>query len=185
MSAEYRVRSRNKTTPKECVMDGKSAIRWIKSNAESMGIDPEQVLAGGHVAAATGTLKGFDEPGEDISISARPDALVLFNPVYDNSPEGFGYSRVKDYWKAFSPMHNIDEKTPPTVVFLGSKDKHIPVATLKNSSGAWRHSACARTCIFIRISPHGFFNLGRGYFDTTVQEMNRFLVSLGYLPEAK
>ena len=29
-SAEYRVKSRNKTTPFECVQDGKSAIRWVR-----------------------------------------------------------------------------------------------------------------------------------------------------------
>ena len=30
MAAEYRVKSRHNTTPFECVMDGKSALRWIR-----------------------------------------------------------------------------------------------------------------------------------------------------------
>src|SRR5210317_1899318 len=30
MSAEYRVKGKHKTSPKECVMDGKSAVRWIR-----------------------------------------------------------------------------------------------------------------------------------------------------------
>ena len=53
----------------------------------------------------------------------------MFNPVFDNGPNGYGHSRVKEYWKEISPMHNIDEKSPPTIVFLGSKDQLIPVAT--------------------------------------------------------
>ncbi|MEL7267636.1 MAG: carboxylesterase family protein, partial [Planctomycetota bacterium] len=40
ISAEYRVRSRNKTTPKECVADGKSAMRYVRANAAQLGIDP-------------------------------------------------------------------------------------------------------------------------------------------------
>ena len=45
--------------------------------------------------------------------------MVLFNPVYDNSEKGYGYSRVKDYWRKISPMHNITKDIPPTIVFLG------------------------------------------------------------------
>ena len=87
----YRTQSKYKTTPKECVKDGKSAIRWIRKHADELGIDPKKLAAGGgsaggHVAAATGTLTGFNEEGEDTSISCIPNALVLFNPVFDNSP---------------------------------------------------------------------------------------------------
>lgn len=81
-SAEYRVKSRHGTTPFECVKDGKSAIRWVRAHAAALGIDPGRVAAGGgsaggHVAAAAGVVKGLDEPGEDMSISSRPAALVL------------------------------------------------------------------------------------------------------------
>ena len=41
----------------------------------------------------------------------RP-ALALFNPVYDNGPDGYGYSRVKDYWKKISPAHLLTEDVP-------------------------------------------------------------------------
>ena len=86
MSAEYRVKSRNQTTPKECVEDGKSAIRWVRAHAAELGIDPTRIAAGGasaggHVAAAAGTVNSFDATSEDLSVSSRPDALVLFNPV--------------------------------------------------------------------------------------------------------
>jgi len=123
ISAQYRVKSRNKTTPRECVKDGKSAVRWIRANASKLGIDPDRIAAGGgsaggHVAAATALTEGFEEEGEDFSISYRPNALVLFNPVFDNGPKGYGYKRVKAYWKQISPMHNISETAPSTVVLL-------------------------------------------------------------------
>ncbi len=46
-SADYRVKSRNKTTPFECVKDGKSAIRWVREHAAELGIDPDRIVAAG------------------------------------------------------------------------------------------------------------------------------------------
>jgi acetyl esterase/lipase len=115
-------------------MDGKSAIRWVRKNAVRLGVDPKKIAAGGgsaggHVAAAAGTLKGLEDKNDDFSVSSKPNALVLFSPVFDNGPEGYGYERVKDRYREISPIHNIAKGTPPTIVFLGSEDKHTPVAT--------------------------------------------------------
>jgi acetyl esterase/lipase len=190
MSAEYRVKTKHNTTPRECVTDGKSAVRWIRQHAAELGIDPGRVAAGGgsaggQVAAAAGTTKGFEEAGEDLSVSSRPNALVLFNPVYDNGPGGFGHGSVKP-WEAFSPMHNIDSNTPPTIVFFGTKDSFVPVATAEKYKGLME--AQGRRCDLHLYDgqPHGFFNFKenptqREYYLKTVLETDRFLASLGYL----
>ena len=187
MVADYRVKNRQGTTPKECVMDGKSAIRWIRSNADKLGVDPNRIAAGGgsaggHVAAATGTVVGLEQAGEDIRISSQPNALLLFNPVYDNSPSGYGHSRVKDVYPQISPMHNIKKGTPPTIVFLGTKDSLIPVATAKEYKQ--RMETVGRRCDLHLYDgqPHGFFNYGnQKYYLDTVDKMDTFLVSLNYL----
>lgn len=188
ISAEYRIRSRHKTTPQECVKDGKSAVRWIRKNAPALGVDPNAIVAGGgsaggHVAAATGTLKGFEEDGEDLSISARPNALVLFNPVFDNGPGGYGHQRVKDYWEAFSPLHNINKNTPPTVVLTGTEDKHVSVETFKEFQSRMQAIGLRSELHLYEGQVHGFFNLGRGFYEQPLKDMDRFLVSLGYLSE--
>ena len=90
IAADYRVKNRGASSPKDCVKDGKSAIRWVKANHEMLGIDPERVIAGGfsaggHVAATTGTGVTIEDQNDDLSISARPVALLLYNPVYDNT----------------------------------------------------------------------------------------------------
>lgn len=188
MCAEYRVKTRHNTSPRECVKDGKSCVRWIRQHAGDLGIDPTKIAAGGgsaggHVAAATGTLNGFEEAGEDLSISSRPDALVLFNPVYDNGPGGFGYDRVKEYWQAFSPMHNISATTPPTIVFLGTMDKHIPVKTAQAYKRLMEEKGHHCDLHLYEGQPHGFFNYRNiEHYTQTVSEMDRFLTSLGYLP---
>lgn len=189
ISAEYRVKSRDNTTPRECVKDGKSAIRWLRQHAKELGIDPERLAAGGgsaggHVAAAAGTLKGLEAEGENLGISSRPDALILFNPVYDNGPGGFGHNRVKEYWEEFSPMHNISEETPPTIVFLGTKDKLIPVATAKEYKRLMEEKGNRCDLHLYEGQPHAFFNYSRrDNYTRTVIEMDRFLASLGYLED--
>ena len=191
LSVEYRVESVHNTSPRECVKDGKSAIRWIRQHAAELGIDPGKIAAGGgsaggHVAAATGTLESFDESGEDLAISARPNALVLFNPVFDNSSQGYGYDRVKDYWQTFSPMHNISEKTPPTIVFLGTSDKLIPVDTAKTYQKTMEEKGGRCDLHLYDGQLHGFFNYkNTEYYDKTVEEMDRFLESLGFLKAGK
>lgn len=182
--ADYRTQKKHGTTPSACVKDGKSAIRWIRTHASELGIDPDKLAAGGgsaggHVAAAIATIDGFNEEGEDTSVSCRPNALVLFNPVYDNSSAGYGYDRVKDYWEAFSPMHNINKDTPPTIVFLGSKDKLIPVATAEAYKKLMEDAGVRSDLHVYPNQPHGFFNKVKFY--ETLLETDKFLIELGYL----
>ena len=189
MSAEYRVKKKHGTSPIECVKDGKSAVRWIRKNASQLGVDPNRIAAGGgsaggQVAAATGTLKEFEESNEEKKISSKPNALVLFNPAFDNGPGGCGYDLVKQYWKQFSPMHNIDENTPPTVVFLGTKDKLIPVSTAEKYKELMIKNGARCDLHLYKDQRHGFFNYGRNkskYYYQTMTEADKFLASLGYL----
>lgn len=187
ISAEYRVANRNQTSPRECVMDGKSAIRWIREHAAELGVDPDRIAAGGgsaggHVAAACATTDGFEEPGENTEVSCRPSALVLFNPVFDNGPNGYGYDRVRDYWQAFSPLHTLSKGAPPTVVFLGTEDKYIPVETAQAYERRMEEVGSRCDLFLYEGKRHGFFNYkNQESYVITVTEMDRFLVSLGYL----
>ncbi len=183
--ADYRVRSRHQTTPAECVKDGKSAMRWVRANAEKWKVDPARIAAGGgsaggHVAAATATVDGFEEEGEDLSVSCRPNALILFNPVYDNGPDGYGNDRVKDYWRQISPLHNLSKETPPTLVFFGTKDKLIPVATAESYRDKMNSLGGDCELHLYEGAEHGFFNSG-GAFADTLKKADLFLVRLGYL----
>jgi len=99
-SAEYRVIKKYKITPFECVKDAKSAIRWVRENASEFGVDPTKIVAsggsaGGHVAACTGIIDGYEEMGENLNVSSVPNAMVLFNPVMDTTKEGYGADKLK------------------------------------------------------------------------------------------
>ncbi len=188
-SAEYRVKGKHGTSPFECVADGKSAVRYIRANAAKLGVDPNRIAvgggsAGGHVAAATGTVPGLDDPADDMKISALPCAMVLFNPVYDNSSKGYGHSRVKGRWREISPMHNITKNTPPTIVFLGDKDGLIPVATAEDFKARMARCGVRNDLHVYKGQGHGFFNFGRNgdvCYAKTVHAADLFLASLKML----
>lgn len=187
ISASYRVKKRHGTSPRECVLDARSAIRWVRANAASLGVDTKRIAAGGgsaggHIAAAAAITPGWDEPGEDTRVSGIPDALVLFNPVFDNGPDGFAHDRVKEYWREISPLHNIDATTPPTIVFLGTSDKLIPVATAEKYRQRMQQEGRRCDLHLFENQPHGFFNyVNRENYNRTVVLMDEFLGSLGFL----
>ena len=113
------------------------------------------------------------------------NALVLFNPVYDNGPKGYGHKRVKDYWKKISPIDNLDGNQPPTIVFLGEKDSLIPAETAALYAQRMKKNGNRCETFIYPGQKHGFFNLGKtrndAYFVKTVTEMDKFLVSLKFL----
>ena len=190
ITAEYRVKSRHGTSPFESVEDGKSSIRWLRSHATQLGIDRDRIAAGGgsaggQIAAATGNVRGLEGPNEDSAISSQPNALVLFNPVYDNGPGGYGHQQMKERWRDISPLHNIRRGSPPTVVFLGTKDRLIPVSTAEKYKQLMIKAGSRCDLHLYENQTHGFFNWGRkgGRYDATLRAMDEFLVSLGWLPE--
>jgi acetyl esterase/lipase len=155
-AADYRTKSKHKTEPKACVSDGKSAVRWIRGNAAKLGVDPKKIIAGGgsaggHVAATTATIKAFDEASDNISISPKPQALLLFNPVIDNSEKGYGHSRV---------------------------DNLIPVVTGELFKKKIEKVGGRCDLHWYQDQKHGFFN---AMYTETMLEVDKFLVSLEYL----
>ena len=91
---EYRtIPKGDEGAPTVCVQDAKSAMRWVRSHASELGIDPKRVgsgggSAGGHLAAFVGMVEGQDDPNDDRNVSPKANAMVLFNPVFDDGPEG-------------------------------------------------------------------------------------------------
>ncbi len=188
MSAAYRVEGEHGTSPRACVQDGKSALRWVRRHAALLGIDPDRIAAGGgsaggQVAAAVALTNGFEPAGEARDVSCRPNALVLFNPVFDNGPAGYGYERVQAYWQAISPLHNLSRHAPPTLVLLGSEDHYVPVSTAEAYQQKMTAFGCRCDVCIYEGQKHGFFNASRnaGVYEKTLRDMDAFLASIGYL----
>ncbi len=180
--ADYRLRSRHGTTPDKCVEDAKSAVRWLRANATRLGIDPQRIVAsggsaGGHIAACTATIPGFEADGEDLSIPSRPNLLVLFNPVLNTVPVGekFGMGAMA---RKISPNHYLSKDVPPAIIFFGTEDRL--------NEGGKEYIAKAKDLgldaqmYMAAGQPHGFFNRSPWQERTTFL-MDEFLTAHGYL----
>ncbi|MDE0576268.1 MAG: dienelactone hydrolase family protein, partial [Opitutales bacterium] len=91
--------------------------------------------------------------------------------------------RVADRYKDISPIHNIRKGTPPVIVFLGDQDKLIPVSTAEKYKALMEKVGSRSDLHVYAGQPHGFFNQGKkgNYYEKTVLEMDKFLISLGWL----
>jgi acetyl esterase/lipase len=184
---EYRVLPKgDKGPPIVCCQDAKSAMRWVRAHAAELGVDPDRIAAaggsaGGHLAAFTSMVGGLDDPTDNVEISPRANALVLFNPVFDNGPEGgWGTARIGDRYREFSPAHNITPATPPTVVFLGDNDRLISTNVLARFKANMTQAGVRCDTHVYAGQPHGFFNQ-EPYKSITLIEADKFLGSLGWL----
>lgn len=188
ISADYRIGQVDGTDPRAALADAISAMRYVRAHAATLGIDRTRIAAGGgsaggQLAAALMTSNGFEDPADDPSVSYRPAALVLFNPVVDNGPDGFGYGLVSGYWKAFSPLHNIQRGHAPTIIMLGTRDALVPVATGQAYCDKVREAGSACRLELYEGQPHAFFSRARSklYYGKTLAAMDAFLSELGYL----
>ncbi|QDT05689.1 Acetylxylan esterase precursor [Rubripirellula lacrimiformis] len=184
--AQYRLLpKKNPIKPDRCIEDASDAIRYIRSHAAEFGIDPDRVAAGG--GSAGGHLAAFLGMMDDVAVdgvSRKPNALLLFNPVYDNGPGGWGTGRVGDAYADYSPAHNITSDDPPAIVFLGTADSLIPVATGKKFQAESRAAGLKSDLHLYEGQPHGFFNAtrdgGKHYRDTMAKTID-FLKSNGWI----
>jgi acetyl esterase/lipase len=196
MTADYRVASRHQAKVVDCVRDAKSAVRWVRANAARLGIDPARIAAaggsaGGHLAACTGVLPGFEEPGGDAKVSSRADAMVLFNPAMALAPiDGLATDRdisaleqrIGTEPTAVSPAHHVGKGVPPSIMFFGTKDGLLAGAEAFRKRARDAGGRCE--IVTYEGQAHGFFNYGRGgneFFRKTLEEADRFLASLGWL----
>ena len=182
--ADYRVSGRHGTLPDKCVEDGKSAVRWIRENALILGTDPDKIVAsggsaGGHVAICTQVTPGLEAEGEDLSVSSKPNLLVMYNPVLRTSSDRF-IERLGSEEMALkiSPNDNLDELVPPMIMFFGSDDRLIEYAyeNLELSSDL----GLVSKLWIAEGEAHAFFN-NSPWLESTLYLTDRFLTEQGYI----
>jgi beta-galactosidase len=185
IAADYRVKNRHGTTPLECVKDAKSAIRFVRAHARELGIDPNRIIAaggsaGGHIAAAT-VLPGNDEPDEDLSVSSRPNALELHNPVL-----GLGFHQ--DFFGAHpdvSPTAGVCPGWPPTILSNGTEDKTTPYQFAQQFTAKMKAAGNACELITVTNAEHSCdWPVTNPNFLPTMMHMAEFFREQGVIPPA-
>jgi len=166
ISAKYRVRNKDGAhlTPFDCVEDGKSAVRFLRKHGAGLGIDPDKVIsgggsAGGHVAACSGLIEGYDAKTEDSGISSVPNALVLFNPVIDTTEKGYASNTSPTDNTVLSPCHHVRPGLPPTYIVHGTADRTVPFENVDRFDRLMREAGNVCQLLAFEGRGHGFFNV--------------------------
>ena len=160
----------------------------MRGHATELGIDPTKVIAaggsaGGHLAACTALVSAYDAESDDKAISAKPNAMVLFNPAMNiatlfKQRETGGSPITLEVAEAITPTSFVAKDTPPVILFFGTADK------LKAGGDEYVTKAKAlgvRAEMWTAADmPHGFFNK-EPWIQVTAKKMAEFLASLGYL----
>lgn len=125
-------------TPVECVKDARSAMRWVRENAERFNMDPERIAVGGQSVGGQLTLMteladSINEVTDDLSISPRPNLMLLYSSTV-NTMEAWCdrilQHKRKMIWD-ISPHHNIRKGMPAAIEFHGVDDHTVKLWTVR------------------------------------------------------
>ena len=130
------------------VQDVKAAVRWLRTNAASLRVDPDRIgamgfSAGGHLAlmlGVTGLADGLDGPVPPGAPSSRVRAVVdFFGPVDLEAGDfsetsrsllrdflGGAAAEKRDAARRASPLTFIDSGDAPVLAFQGTHDPLVP-----------------------------------------------------------
>ncbi len=129
--AQYRV-ANDKLTPLDSMADARDAIRWVRVNAQALGIDPSRIAAHGLSTGAHLALSAATTP-ERASVSASPNALILYSPPVDleNDAKLQAMLGTKATAASISPIANVTKGLPPMIILQGDVDTVTPHASAK------------------------------------------------------
>lgn len=189
ISADYRVISRNQCTAVESYMDAKSAVRYIRSHASELGIDPNHVVvsggsAGGGLALMCAMeVTGYNNPGDDTTISCRPDAIVAFNPVVDMEEHPFRIRKFAGAAADLSPIRHLPTQLPPTLIFHGTADEIAGYDKVKTYTEKAKAAGADITLESFEGEGHGFYQRNQNdgkYYAITLQTTDTWLKKLAW-----
>jgi acetyl esterase/lipase len=117
------------------VHDAKAAIRWVRANAKTLGIDPQKIgvvgySAGGYHALFTaGTANRPELEGNSGTpgVSSQAAVCIAYYPATDVPANMMPAGSDEAARRQASVAAHIAAGYPPTLIFHGMKDTTIPV----------------------------------------------------------
>lgn len=168
------------------IHDCKAAIRWLKANADSLGIDPDRIgvwgsSAGGHLVAMLGTsgdVAGLEgKLGSHTAVSSRVSCVVdeygptnfltmndfpsRIDHLSATSPEslliGGQITEHEDKVRHASPLTYVSKDDPPFLIIHGTDDPLVPYNQSKVLEAALQKAGVAVSLQAITAGQHGGF----------------------------
>ncbi|UTF60400.1 alpha/beta hydrolase [Gilvimarinus sp. DA14] len=165
------------------IYDTKAALRWMRSNAATYKINPDQLVvagssAGGQIASLTGVTNGlekFDPQAATRKVSSDAQLIINIDGLsdftsekarkYEDAPRekpssavlwlGGHYAEQTANWHEASPIYYVDEHTPP-ILFLASGRTRFYVGRDEMIRRLNQHGIPSKVVTFSN-TPHSFW----------------------------
>lgn len=184
VAIQYRLLEDNAETLDQIIADAKSSVRWLRVNADALGIDPDRIVMSGHSAGAflsltTGVVPTFDEDSESADISSMPNALVAWSASITRRddleksivPEGM---LLED----LSPASYVRTGLPPARFIHGGSDPLAPIEVAQDFEERYR--AAGNSSSFHIIDGADHFFRPPEHREQVMTLIGEFLTELGY-----
>ena len=170
LSINYRLCTASKATWPQPLHDCKTAVRWLRKNAERLQVDPERIgaiggSAGGHLAAmlaVTGPKDGLDPAGPygDFSCAVRC-AVDMYGPAelldyHDVKMLGQTRAEAPDAYRAASPTTYADRDDAPILILHGTADAVVSLKQSEAFAAALKRAGAKHEFIVVEGAPHTF-----------------------------
>lgn len=167
----------------DAALDCRYAFLFAVDHAGELGLLPEKIAvagdsAGGHLAAVVALMEEIK--GERPQPEVNPGALILFGAITNTAegkweiPEG----------ESLSPVHNVGEKAPPTLVIHGEEDPVVSVGQARAFAVTMEDKKNHCALMLMPETKHAFVLPGYGKPEEIKEAMARadnFLAEIGYL----
>ncbi len=150
--------------------DCKTAVRWLRANAERFQLDTEHIgviggSAGGHLALMVGltdTASGLDPAGPYGEHSCAVQAVIdLYGPIADTpkwtaalvAPDA---PNVTELIRQVTPLSYVDAQDPPVMIMHGTADTTVAVRDSEVMYEALKKVGSQHKLVIVPGAPHTF-----------------------------
>jgi len=171
MSIDYLLWSKGiqKPTWPRSLQDAKTAVRWLRQNADRFGIDSDRIgviggSAGGNLAAmlaVTGPKDGLEPPGDEgtpASVQCAVDLYGVSDLMNYHDMKMFLKTREEDpeSYRRASPISYCDAGDAPVLMIHGTGDEVVDVSQSRTFAAALAKGGVEHELIEIPDAPHTF-----------------------------
>jgi acetyl esterase/lipase len=147
------------------IADCRDAVRWMRDNADALGLDPGRIAvaggsAGGYLALMVGLSDDKNGPGGDPAAqhSAKVSGVIDMYGVVNFSKHGKGQvpgvSAAEQ--AAYLPENQCDAKDPAVLILHGTADTTVDIAQSDALAKALRAAKVSHEYVIVEGAPHTF-----------------------------